>query len=118
MVSTVTPADEASSPALFLAGKGNILRDFTVSLVAVPEAARDEVALKLVPKTPQREYDSIILVVDRASLQIRRLITSDAQGGTSTIIFTRLRENIGIPDKAFAFSIPRGVDVISDSVKR
>jgi outer membrane lipoprotein carrier protein len=118
MVSSVTPADEASSPALFLAGKGNILRDFTASPAAVPAVARDEVALKLVPTMPQREYDWIVLVVDRASLQIRRLITTDAQGGTSTFIFTRLRENVGLSDKAFAFSIPRGVDVITDAVKR
>ena len=75
-------------------------------------------ALKLVPKKPQREYDWIVLVVDRSSLQIRRLITTDAQGGTSTFIFTRLRENVGLSDKAFAFSIPRGVDVITDAVKR
>jgi outer membrane lipoprotein carrier protein len=118
VVSTVAPADDASSPALFLAGKGNILRDFTPSLVTVPQATRDEMALKLVPKKPQREYDWIVLVVDRSSLQIRRLITTDAQGSTSTFIFTRLRENVGLSDKAFAFSIPRGVDVITDAVKR
>ena len=35
------------------------------SLVTVPEAAQDEVALKLVPTRPQRDYDWIILVVDR-----------------------------------------------------
>lgn len=118
MVSTVAPADEASSPSLFLAGKGNILRDFTASLVAVPEATPAEAALKLVPTTPQREYDWIILVVDRASLQIRRLVTTDAQGGTSTFVFTRLRENVGLPDKAFTFTIPHGVDVITDASKR
>lgn len=118
MVSSVSPADDASSPALFLAGKGNILRDFTPSLATVPGTTPDEVALKLVPTRPQREYDWIVLVVERASLQIRRLITKDAQGGTSTFIFTRMRENIGLSDKAFAFSIPRGVDVITDAVKR
>jgi outer membrane lipoprotein-sorting protein len=80
--------------------------------------APDEVALKLVPTTPERDYDWIILVVDRASLQIHRLVTTDAQGGTSTIVFTRLRENVGLPDKAFAFKIPRGVDVITDATKR
>ena len=51
------------------------------------------------------------------SLQIRRLVTTDAQGGTSTFVFTKLRENVGLPDKAFAFTIPRGVDVITDSTR-
>ena len=66
------------------------------------------------PRTRQNEYDWIILVVDRASLQIRRLITADSQGGTSTFVFTKLRENVGLPDKAFAFTIPRGVDIVTD----
>ena len=118
LVSQVPPADEASSPALFLAGKGNILRDFTPSLPAVPAVAAAEVALKLVPTRPQREYDWIVLVVDRASLQIRRLVTTDAQGGTSTFVFTRMRENLGLADKDFVFKVPRGVDVITDSTKR
>jgi outer membrane lipoprotein-sorting protein len=76
------------------------------------------VALRLLPAKPQRDYDWIVVVVDRASLQIRSLVTADAQGGTSTFVFTRLRENLGLPDKDFAFKVPRGVDVITDSMKR
>jgi len=118
IVSAVPPADEASSPALFLAGKGDILRDFTPSLASLPGLTASDVALKLVPRTPQREYDWIILALDRATLQIRRLVTADAQGGTSTFVFTRLRENVGLPDKSFAFTIPRGVDVITDASRK
>ena len=66
------------------------------------------------PRTPQSEYDWLVLVVDRATLEIRRLVTTDSQGGTSTFVFTNLRENVGLPDKAFTFTIPRGVDVITD----
>lgn len=118
IVSQVAPADEASSPALFLAGKGNILRDFTASFASLPAVAPNEVALKLVPTRAQRDYDWLILVLDRASLQIRTLVTTDSQGGTSTFVFTKMRENVGVPDKDFAFKIPRGVDVVTDSVKR
>ena len=119
VVSAVPPSNEASSPALFLAGKGDILRDFAPSVSGVPGVGTSEVALKLVPSTPQREYDWIILVLDRTTLQIRQLVTTDSQGGTSTFIFSRLRENVGLPDKTFTFTIPRGVDVITDaSLKR
>ena len=114
IVSTVLPADEASSPAMFLAGKGSIQRDFTPRLAAADDLAASDVALELVPKTKQNEYDWIILVVDRVTLQIRRLVTADSQGGTSTFVFTKLRENVGLPDKAFAFTIPRGVDIVTD----
>jgi len=118
IVSTVPPADEASSPALFLAGRGNLLRDFTPSIASVSGIGPGEAALKLVPRMPQREYDWIVLALDRASLQIRRLVTTDAQGGTSTFVFTRLRENVGLPDKAFTFTIPRGVDVVTDGSRK
>jgi outer membrane lipoprotein carrier protein len=115
IVSKLGPAEEAGGPAMFLAGKGDLRRDFVPSLVTVAGQAASDVALKLVPTTPQRDYDSIILVMDRTSLQIRRLVTADAQGGTSTFVLTRLRENVGLPDKAFAFTIPRGVDVVTDA---
>jgi outer membrane lipoprotein carrier protein len=118
IVSTVPPADEASSPAMFLAGRGSIQRDFTPRLAAAEGIADSEVALELVPRTRQNEYDWIILVVDRTSLQIRRLVTADTQGGTSTFVFTKLRENVGLPDKAFAFTIPRGVDIVTDGSRK
>jgi outer membrane lipoprotein-sorting protein len=77
-------------------------------------AARSR-ALKLVPKVRQAEYDWLVLVVDPATLAIRGLVTVDAQGGTSSFGFTNLQENTGVADKAFAFKIPRGVDVITAS---
>jgi len=107
---------EASAPALFLAGKGNLTRDFTPSFIANPKgtplAAR---SLKLIPKTPQPDYEWLVFTVDPATLAIEGLLTKDAQGGESTFIFTNLKENTGLADKEFAFSIPRGVDVVTDS---
>jgi outer membrane lipoprotein carrier protein len=118
VVSSAPPTDEANSPAMFLAGRGDIVRDFTPSLASVAGVGPSEVALKLVPSRPQREYDWIVLVVDRATLELRGLVTTDSQGGTSTFVFTRLRENVGLPDRAFAFTIPRGVDVITDASRK
>ena len=116
IVSTVPKDDHASTPILFLAGKGNITRDFTPSIGDVPPGSPSgSVALKLVPKTPQPDYDWLLLVVDRQSLALRGLVTVDAQGGTSSISFANLKENVNPADKEFAFNIPRGVDVINES---
>ncbi len=116
IVSDVPAADEATTPTLFLAGKGNLTRDFTPSFVDSPAGAPPgSQALKLVPKTRQREYDWLTLVVDPASLTIRGLVTVDAQGGTSRFSFTNLKENVGTADKAFEFKMPRGVDVVHAS---
>ena len=63
---------------------------------------------------PAIEYDWLVLVVDRGTYRLRRLVTADAQGGQSTMTFSDVRENVGIADKEFRFTIPRGVDVITN----
>jgi outer membrane lipoprotein carrier protein len=109
------PADDApATPILFLLGRGQLARDFTASLAgSVSGAPVDSVALALVPKTPVPEYDRLTLVVDRATLGLRMLIARDGQGGTSTFTFSKLKENVGLPDARFAFTIPRGADVVT-----
>lgn len=116
VIVTSVPRDEgATIPALFLAGRGNLTRDFTPSLVPVPAGFPGDVqALKLVPKATQGDYDWLILVIDPRRLALRGLVTSDAQGGTSSFSFANLKENVGLADKEFTFTIPRGVDVVTE----
>ena len=116
IVATLPPDDEATTPALFLAGKGNIARDFTPAYVE--PATPGLTTLKLTPKQPEPEYEYLVVSVDPATLQIRGLTTRDRQGGDSTLTFSNLRENQGISDKEFAFRIPRGVDVVTDDNSR
>jgi outer membrane lipoprotein carrier protein len=114
-VGSVPREDQATTPTLFLTGKGNLTRDFTPSLAdlpgGVPPGSR---ALKLVPRSRERDYDWLILAFDPATFVIRGLVTVDAQGGTSSFAFTNLKENVGLADKEFVFTIPRGVDVITE----
>lgn len=117
IIGTMPADDEATSPVLFLAGKGSLTRDFAVNYADVAEAPAGTYALKLVPKERQPEYDWLVLVVDRDTLRIRSLVTVDAQGGQSTFTFTDLKENVGLRDKEFIFKIPRGVDVVTDSAR-
>jgi outer membrane lipoprotein carrier protein len=119
IVSSVPEGDRAGAPVLFLAGKGNLTRDFTPEIVDVPAGFPPQTrAIKLVPKAPQSDYDSLILVVDQPSLTLRGIVTNDAQGGQSAISFANLKENVGTPDKVFTFSIPRGAEVITDATTR
>ena len=112
------PADtEATTAVMFLAGKGDVERDFMPSYGQGGPAGT--VALKLVPKRTERDYDALVLYLDPATLQIRGLTTTDNQKGESTFTFSNMKENQGLSDKEFAFRIPRGVDVITDgSVSR
>jgi outer membrane lipoprotein carrier protein len=119
IVTDVPSADEPSTPAFFLAGKGNLTRDFAASAAEPPAGLpAGTVAVKLQPKAAQPDYDWLVLAVDPATLSLRGLVTGDPQGGTSTIAFTNLKENVGLTDKAFEFKPPRGVDVITESARR
>jgi outer membrane lipoprotein carrier protein len=111
-VSNVPSESEAPTPVLFLAGKGDLVKDFTAAMAESPVAG--SVALKLTPRKNEPEYEYLIVAVDPATLQIRALTTRDRQGGESTLRFENLKENKGIADKDFAFRIPRGVDVITN----
>jgi outer membrane lipoprotein carrier protein len=113
-VSPVPTDDQATTPALFLSGKGNLLRDFTAAFPDVADPLPDTLSLRLTPKRHEAEYDWLVLVVDRGTYRLRKLVTADAQGGRSTFTFTNVRENVGVPDREFHFTIPKGVDVITN----
>lgn len=110
------PQEQATTPALFLTGRGHLVRDFTATFTQVPGAAPGTTALKLVPKKADPELEWLILGVDSTSLQIRQLVATDRQGGQSTFTFSNLKENRGLSDKIFEFRIPRGVDVVTNGL--
>jgi outer membrane lipoprotein carrier protein len=116
VVATVPPDNQATTSVLFLAGKGDLTRDFTPSYTDSPVTGA--VGLKLVPRRQEPEYEYLVLAVDPATFQWRALLTRDRQGGESTLVFTNLKENQGISDKVFAFRIPRGVDVMTDGAPK
>jgi outer membrane lipoprotein carrier protein len=117
---TAVPSDDvATGPALFLSGKGNLTRDFRTSITEAPAGfPAGTKGLKLEPIKAQPDYDWLVLLVDGSTLALRGLQATDAQGGVSSFTFTNLKENIGLADKDFAFSMPRGVDVVTDSGRR
>lgn len=117
IVADVPRDDEATTALMFLAGKGDVIRDFTPSFAAgslPPNVPTGATALKLVPKRAERDYETLVVFLDPATLQIKALATTDQQGGQSTFVFSNMKENQGLSDKEFAFHIPRGVHVITD----
>jgi outer membrane lipoprotein carrier protein len=113
IVSRVPQEDQATSAVLFLMGKGNLTRDFTVSFI--PGGPPDTYNLKLLPRLPERDYDWLEISVDRNTFQIRTLSAGDKEGGRSTFTFSNFKENTGLSDNTFAFKIPRGTDVITST---
>ena len=78
IVTSLPSDDQATTPALFLAGKGDIGRDFAASYAETSLAGTT--ALKLTPRRPEPEYEYLVVAVDPVTLQIRALTTRDRQG--------------------------------------
>jgi outer membrane lipoprotein-sorting protein len=95
-----------------------LTRDFTAAFSSSPDPLPGTVTLTLTPKRREAEYEWLTLVVDRGTWRLRKLVTGDAQGGQSTFTFTNVRENTGVEDKIFRFTIPKGVDVVTTNGQR
>ena len=106
----VSPAPEEDQAAVvFLAGRGNLNRDFNITFAQ--NQAPSAWTLRLEPKQPQQEYDWLEITAARDTYQLQGLTVGEKQGARSTFAFSNFKENPGLTDKTFAFSIPRGAEV-------
>ena len=76
---------------------------------------QDVAAVKRTPKTPQAEYEWLIVGMEPGTFLLKGLVWADTQGGTNSVVFDRFKENIRPPDSLFEFAIPSGAQVIGDT---
>ena len=108
-VSDVSAEDQSSASLLFLAGKGDLARDF------IPTNAESTVAgaaaLRLIPRKPEPDFDHFIVTFDEKTMKLRQLVTRNNLGDETTTDFNNLKENAGIADATFVFSPPKGTQI-------
>lgn len=112
---TVTVGDmpkgnDISLAILFVAGRGDLVKDFRASMPATQPA--DAWHLTLAPIKRQEDFATMTLVLDRRTLVLRGLTTVDHSGGSFAFEFTNIRENVGLKDSDFHFIIPKNAHVI------
>ena len=114
IVGAVPSGDSVSTPALLLAGRGDLSHDFSAAYDDAVDAPPGVWAVELTPTRSDVDYTRLTLVVDRESLSVTQVRATDFQGAVSTFTFSDLKENQEMPDDLFAFTIPPGVEVIAD----
>jgi outer membrane lipoprotein carrier protein len=100
---------QRSLAARLLSGKGGLAEEFSASLEEPDE--QGVLRLRLVPRREQPDLENAVVDLEPSG-RIRSIQLEDLQGNKTRFRFFDLRENTGLPDSAFRFEIPKGVEVI------
>ena len=110
-----TPVKNSQYPAAlaFLMGTGNLTKDFTFrSLDAGTMKFEGGYVLEGTPKEATPAYQKVILYVDAATNQVRRVLILDAQGNKNRFEFNSPVANQTVEKKEFEFTPPAGTKTV------
>jgi outer membrane lipoprotein carrier protein len=109
----LTASDVRSTPLAFLLGGEDTLKKYSVSLESEFRAAFDHTTrIRLKPLKYEEEYLFIVLELDAASFDIRRVVIREHSGNTSEFFLSNVVTNIKVNSKDFQFKPPKGVEVV------
>jgi outer membrane lipoprotein carrier protein len=111
----VQPMDKSQYPAAlaFLVGGGNLKKSFKlVKLNSQQLHFPGGYVLEGIPKNPTPAYQKVLLYVDAATSQVRRMILLDAQGNLNRFDFIQPSVNVKVPPGEFKFDPPPGTQII------
>lgn len=99
-------------PLMFLLGRSNLRDEFTKFELLNTKPFFD--GTKPIRMYPKRKTDlsELVMEVDPANYQIRRLIMAHTDGSRSEFIFSNIRTNSGVKASLFDFKVPPGVQVV------
>jgi len=107
--------DARSTPMLFLAGKGNLKMDFESELLNDKYSTGSDPGfyrMKMKPKGEQEQFEYMIVMVDKKSFIIKRILVVDLLGNQTDYLFDSIREINAPPDSKFRFTPPKGVEIV------
>lgn len=112
VVSKMTQVFQSKAPSTFLAGIGNLKKDFQARFVKDPSPGADYF-LELTPTEAQGSLEKLFLVVERNSFKILQAKIQDAMGNVTQITFSRIQFNNNLSDSLFNFTPPKDVEVFT-----
>jgi outer membrane lipoprotein carrier protein len=110
-VQSFTAEELLSTPLTFLLGSKDIGESFVIEpeYDLDPESEGTQI-VRLIPKS-EMEYTFLVLEIDEASSDLRRLVIRELAGNTLEYLFTDLETNAKVSDKKFSFEFPDDVEV-------
>jgi outer membrane lipoprotein carrier protein len=99
-------------PLMFLLGRSNLRNEFTrFELLNTTPFLEGTKVVRMYPKR-KTDLSEVIMEVDPANYQIRRLLLAHKDGSKSEFIFSNIRVNTGIKSSLFQFTVPAGVQIV------
>jgi len=116
------PADNqvmvGKAPDFFGSGKGagflsditQVRKSFRISQKTAENP--DYYRLQMIPKHPTPDIGEIVLSIHKDSFQVDQVVTYNAYGDETKIVFSNYRFNLNPNEDLFNFVIPEGIDVM------
>lgn len=112
-VSDVAKVLRERTPLAFLAGEGEISRDFNVTnFNEAVSQKEDYFVLELAPKEPNAALSKLTLTVDKKTYTVVQADVFDGLGNVTRTRFLETKTNIGLPNSFFNFIVPPGTEVL------
>jgi outer membrane lipoprotein carrier protein len=112
VVARMAQAFQSQTPTTFLAGLGNLKRDFRARFAQKPSPGKDYF-LEMTPLETQGSLEKLFLQVDDKNFHILSAKIQDVMGNVTEIRFTDIHFDNHLPDDLFTFSPPPGVEVFN-----
>jgi outer membrane lipoprotein carrier protein len=106
-------SDPSQYPISYLAGRGNLRRDFDVEVVSWgTPLAGGNVQLELRPRRSGASFERLILEVDPVRATVERLVNFDNLRNVVDFQFHDVEYDARLDEGLFEFEIPEGADVV------
>jgi outer membrane lipoprotein carrier protein len=117
LVSDVSSVLNEKTPLAFLAGEGNLDRDFKLlNLKESVSQKEDNYVVELAPKEPLATLSKLILTVDKKAYIVLQVDVLDVLGNVTRTRFINIKTNVGLSSSFFQFTSPPGTEVIKTRV--
>jgi outer membrane lipoprotein carrier protein len=113
LLSDVSRVLKEKTPLGFLAGEGNLSRDFDLlNLNESVSQKEDNYVVELAPKEPLATLAKVTLTVDKKTYTVLQSDVFDGLGNVTRTRFIDIKTNVGLSNSFFHFTIPPGTEVI------
>jgi len=113
LVSDVSSVLKEKTPLAFLAGEGNLSRDFNFLNLNEPIPQKeDNYVIELAPKEILSTLSKLVLTVDKKSYVVLQADVFDGLGNLTRTRFINIKTNVGVSASFFKFATPPGTEVI------